>query len=101
VYDDAAEASSVVTETFHYGANPTGTTAGFGWNHIRVIPKMIDGISPDTDYTAKITQENYGRISSVLVIELPSMTENFSGYLNPNVAAGTPITDIHRKRLST
>src|SRR5690606_25991557 len=62
---------------------------------------MIQGISPDTDYTAKITQSNYGRLSSLLLIVLPSMTENFSGYLNPNAAAGTPITDIHRKRLST
>lgn len=101
VYSDATETTTVTTQEFHYGASPKGSTAAVGWGYMKTVIQMIDGISPNTEYYGKFSDENYGRIQSVLVFELSSLTENNAGYLVPNVTMKTPLTDSLRGNLAS
>jgi hypothetical protein len=102
IYSDTAETTVVATENFMYGSYPHGTSGqNLGFADIKVLEKVIDGLSPSTTYYAKFTDVNIGRIQSACVGDLQSMTENFSGYLAENIANGTNIVSAYRSKLIT
>lgn len=100
IFSDTAEATVVATENFMYGSYPHGTSGqNLGFADIKVLEKVIDGLSPSTTYYARFTDENIGRIQSACVGDLQSMTENFDGYLSENIANGTNIVSSYRSKL--
>jgi hypothetical protein len=91
LHTSATEASVVSSTDFVYGINPH--TSGEALNYWRTIDKMID-VTPSTDYYALVE-----RVSSPIacsIFEVPSMTENFDGYMAQNIVAQGPILDIYR-----
>lgn len=101
VYSDVTESTLVTSQEFHYGVSPKGSTAAVGWGYMKTVIQMVDGISPSTNYYGKFSDENYGRIQSVLVFELSSLTENNDGYLPQNITMRTPLTDSLRGNLAS
>lgn len=98
LYTDTAEATPAGSAEFHYGPGPNGTTQADGFQYLKPIMQYID-VDPDTDYYGKISQ-HYSRIQSACVFELPSLTENFGGYLAQNVSVMTPVLDVFREKLA-
>lgn len=101
IYSDTTETTTIASETFVYGVNPTGTTRSGDLPSWKVITKVIDGITSGTDLYCKFTNETYGNIMSATVFDLQSMTENFSGYNNQNITTQTPIYDTYRSNVAT
>lgn len=100
VFTDATESTTLSTTEFSYGAGPQGTTDVYGVNYLKTITKYIE-VSPDTDYYLKFTDETYGRLLSASILEMPSMTENFDGFLGQNNSSQTPVLDVMRENLAT
>lgn len=93
--------STIGTAEFHYGMSPSGGTAVVeGWQHLRQIWQYIT-LDPSTEYNATFRDVNYGRLQSACVIELPSLTSNFSGYAPQNITNQTPIVHKYRENLAT
>jgi hypothetical protein len=91
-----AAGTIVATETFVYGPNPKfGGIVPDAWPHYKPLVKVIDGISPDTDYFGVFTTQG-GRLQSACVAELSSLTEA-GGYLPQNLTAQSSVLDVYRK----
>jgi hypothetical protein len=101
VFSDTAEATVVATYNLTYGAGPTGTTTANGFPYLKTITGYLDGLTVDTDYYAAFTDVDSGRILSAMVCELPSLSENNSGYPAMNLCALTPVVDTFRENLAT
>lgn len=99
IYSNTTESSLVSTTEFHYGASPGPTVPHGGWQYHRVVDKFIDGLSPDTDYYALFSDENYGRLQSCAVADLASATEGNDGYLPTNFTEQSQILDEYRQNL--
>lgn len=101
--DIANSAGTVIsTANFYHGVNQGGTaTTPGGWSAIKVVEMFLDSISPDTDYYGTFYDIDSARLLSASVYELTSMTENFSGYLPQNLAAGSDVLDVYRQNLTT
>lgn len=89
--------SVVASDTFVYGPNPKFTGIGLpdAWPHFKPFVKVIDGIAPNTDYTALFTTQG-GRLQSACVAELASLTEA-GGYLAQNLTGQSAVLDVYRK----
>ncbi len=100
IYSDTQEATTVTSETFIYGPNPTGTALASSYNYWKVVTKIIGGLTPNTTYYAKYSNETYGRVHSICVCDLASATDNADGYLPENITQESLILDVHRERLA-
>lgn len=102
IYSDFNEATPVASVNFYHGANPGGSlTSSEGLPYIKTIKIPLFGLTAGTDYYAKVSDVDEGRIMALSVFELPSMTENTSGYLSQNITAETEILDIYRQNVAT
>jgi hypothetical protein len=99
IFTGTTESVVAGSATFTYGVHPTGTNATVGFQHLKVLTQYI-AIDPDTDYTGLFSNVLVGRIVGATVFELPSMTENFDGYLNQALTAQTPIVDLDRANIA-
>lgn len=98
IYSDATESTLVSTTELHYGPGPSNALVG-GWQYHHIIDKFVTGLDNDTDYYAVVTDETYGRIQSMAVADLQSVTEKNSGYTPTNFTEQTPVLDIHRENM--
>lgn len=101
IYSDATETTTVASETFVYGPGPTGTTRTLTLPYWKVITKVIDGLTPGTDYYCKFSNETYGIVLAATVFDLQSMTENFAGFLSQNLTSQSEIYDSYRQNVAT
>jgi hypothetical protein len=98
IYDTGG--SVVSTQTLNYGVSPAAGTAPAGWEYNKTLSAFLD-VDPDTEYTGKLSLVNYGRVIGATVFELPSLTENFDGYLSQSLTIQTPVVDKYREDLAT
>lgn len=91
---NAAGTPAVISEEFVYGAAPDPND---GYGQWKQIIKIVDGLSPSTDYYATWVDVDYGRVFAVSCFELASLTENAGGYVSTNSTIVTPITDEFRE----
>jgi hypothetical protein len=90
--------STVATQTFEYGASPTGSSTARGWPYNRQIIKYVEGIDPDTDYFATFADVAHGHLSAAAVFDMQSLTEGAAtGHLPENVTAQSFIVDEYRE----
>lgn len=102
IYSDVAETTLVKSETIVYGVSPIGSGTHVAFlDELKKVEKIVDGLSPDTDYYLKFTDVDYGRVVSATVFDLQSATENLTGYLPQNVTANSGVLDIYRQNLAT
>ena len=101
IFSDATETTTVATVDFVYGDSPTGVTDANGRQYLKEIVLDVTGLSQDTQYYARFTDVDYGRIQSATVFEMASMTENTSGYLAQSYTTGASILDIDREQVTT
>jgi hypothetical protein len=103
IFSDTAEAVTVKTTDFHYGAAPTGVTLSNtrGWAFAKTVKMYIAGLSPDTNYYALFSSESAGCLQDALVVEQQSMTEHFSGYLPTNLNQDSEVVSLHREKVAT
>ena len=101
IYSDATESTTVDTAWFYYGANPGGTSASTGWQHVRVQLLPIEGLTANTAYYGLWDDQVYGRLISATVFELPSLTEGISGYLPQSLNADSEVLDVYRENVAT
>jgi hypothetical protein len=86
----------IASDTFVYGPNPKlGGIVPDAWPHFKTFVKVIDGVSPNTDYTGLFTTQG-GKLQSACVAELASLTED-GGYLPQNLTAQSCVLDVYRK----
>ena len=98
IFSDAIESTLVNTTEFHYGPGPSTSSVG-GWQYHRVVDHYIEGLTADTDYYGLISDQDYGRIQSIAIADLQSLTENFNGYLPTNFTEHTPVNAKFRQNL--
>jgi hypothetical protein len=95
-------ASTVGTVTFNHGANPTGSNTGAsGLAYLKASQQYIEGLDPDTDYYGYAYDVDNGRMIAICVADIPSMTENYDGYLATNITAESSILSTYRENLAT
>lgn len=94
--------SIVATRDFIYGNDPTNGSGGNGaWPYYKVVTGFIEGVQPSTEYTGVATDIDYGRVLSCTIFDLPSLTENFNGYLPENVGTHSAIVSSYRENIAT
>jgi len=98
IYSDATESTLVSTTEVHYGPGPSNASVG-GWQYHKVIDSFIDGLDADTDYFGLVSDIDYGRVQSMAIADLQSMTENYDGYLPVNFTEQSQILDVYRENL--
>lgn len=98
LHTSPTEAATVLTEQFAYGPRLNPSSSPLGWKYVRVIDKIIDGITPNTDYYALVRNVNGAAVLGFCMFELASMTENFAGYMPQNLAVQGPILDVYREK---
>jgi hypothetical protein len=87
----------VATGTFIYGASPIDPSLyDGGWPLLKQIMAVVDGIPADTELYGTFYDQNYGRLQSCCVFELPTLSEN-GGYLATNIATNSAIVSTHRQ----
>jgi hypothetical protein len=103
IFSGTTEGVTVSEKTFIYGTHPTGAgnASEINWSHYKYVIGYLENVPPDTDLTGLVSDYNYGRVQSVTIFELPSMTDNTDGYLAQNVTAQSQIVDIYREKQAT
>lgn len=97
-----AAGTVVASQTFVYGASsqPAGTQVE-GWQYLKQIFNLMDGLSPDTEYFGTFYDVDYGRIQSACAFELTTLTASEGGYLAQNFANRSGIVDKTRENQAT
>lgn len=101
VYSDAAMTVLVGSADFLYGAQPASTAGHVGWRMSRVISAWLDGVSPDTDYYCTISTSGNGKVASVAVFDMQSLSETTAGYLGVNLTMHSPVVYSDRQQPHT
>lgn len=101
VATNSAGTPAVASARFSFGSMPSvGGVVRDGWPTLKVL-EMFVTVNSDTDYYGTFYDVNFGRLVSVCVWELPSMTQLNDGYLTQTLATGSDILDLYRESLVT
>jgi hypothetical protein len=103
IFSDTAEAVTVKTSDFYYGASPGGTSVVRlrGWAFAKTVKAYITGLSPDTEYYGLFSGESGGFLQTATVIETQSMTQILSGYLPTSLNQDSEVLSIYREKVAT
>lgn len=102
IYSNPTETTLAGTLDVVYGVHPRqcdGTPNKF--SDLRIAMNYIEGLNVDSDYFLKVTDVNYGRIQSICIIELNSLTDNNGGYPSQNNSAFSTVTAANRENIAT
>jgi hypothetical protein len=103
IFSDTAEAVTVKTTDFYYGASPDGISGSNlrGWAFAKTVKAYVTGLTPDTEYYALFSSESAGCLQTATVIETQSMTQILSGYLPTSLNQDSEVLSIYREKVAT
>lgn len=100
LHTSATEAVAVSTSTFYYGTPPSSSYAN-GFQYLKESKIPVEGLTANTTYYARFDNYDYGQIVCASVFELPSLTENLSGYLPQTLGQDSEVLAVYRQNVAT
>lgn len=100
IYSDATETTIVGTAYFYYGNAGSGSAVTAGWKYTRTIGQYITGLSANTEYYAKFTDEDGACMMTACVTELNSIA-SAGGHLPQTINHDSEVLALYRQQVAT
>ena len=97
IYSDTAMSTLVTSADFMFGPSPAGGTQ-FGWRLTHIIDQWLPTVDPDTDYYATVTSTDGAPIGGLTLMDMQSLTEEYTGYLATNLTMHSPVLAVDRQQ---